>query len=470
MHARSRTIPFSAVPSAQGLYDPQFESDACGVAFIADLTGRASHAIVAQALTALHNLDHRGAAGAEPSSGDGAGITVQIPDAFLRAVVDFDAAARGRVRRGHRVPAGRRTTAAAGVAHRRSAAAAEEGLKSSAGATCPLSAGDLGPTARSVMPRVPAGVPARRRRRAASSSNASRSSRRKVAEHRARRRPGRALLPVAVAAHAGLQGHAHHRSARRVLPRPHRRALRQRDRARCTAASRRTRSRPGRSRTRTATSRTTARSTRSVATATGWRRAQALLETDLIAGDLARLFPICTPDVSDSASFDEVLELLHLGGRSLPHAVLMMIPEAWENHAVDGRRTRRAFYEFHASLMEPWDGPACVSFTDGTVIGAVLDRNGLRPGRWWRTARRPGRARQRGRRARHRPGDSRRQGPAAAGPDVPRRHRARRDRLRRRGQGRTGRRAPVRRVAARRADPAGRPARARARRLHATSR
>ena len=116
-----------------------------------------------------------------------------------------------------------------------------------------------------------------------------------------------------------------------------------------------------------------------------WMRArEALLDTDLIPGDLDRLFPICTPGASDSASFDEVLELLHLGGRSLPHSVLMMIPEAWENHAeMDAKR--RAFYEFHSSLMEPWDGPACVVFTDGTQIGAVLDRNGLRPSRYWVT-------------------------------------------------------------------------------------
>src|SRR5690606_7841427 len=104
-----------------------------------------------------------------------------------------------------------------------------------------------------------------------------------------------------------------------------------------------------------------------------------------IPGDLSRLFPICDDAGSDSASFDEVLELLHLGGRSLPHAVLMMIPEAWENHAEMAPEIR-AFYQFHASLMEPWDGPACVAFTDGTLAGAVLDRNGLRPGRWWRTA------------------------------------------------------------------------------------
>ena len=111
---------------------------------------------------------------------------------------------------------------------------------------------------------------------------------------------------------------------------------------------------------------------------------EAMLASAKIPGDLSRLSPICTPEASDSASFDEVLELLHLGGRSLPHAVLMMIPEAWENNSTMDP-AERAFWQFHASLMEPWDGPACVTFTDGTLVGAVLDRNGLRPGRWWRT-------------------------------------------------------------------------------------
>lgn len=116
-----------------------------------------------------------------------------------------------------------------------------------------------------------------------------------------------------------------------------------------------------------------------------WMRArEALLASDLFPGDISRLFPICTPGASDTASFDEVLELLHLGGRPLHHAVLMMIPEAWENHDLMDP-AKRAFYRFHASLMEPWDGPANVCFTDGTVIGAVLDRNGLRPGRFWVT-------------------------------------------------------------------------------------
>ena len=109
------------------------------------------------------------------------------------------------------------------------------------------------------------------------------------------------------------------------------------------------------------------------------RAREAMLASDLIPGDLRRLFPICTPEASDSASFDEVLELLHLGGRSLPHVVMMMIPEAWENdYAMEPRR--RAFYKYHSALMEPWDGPACVTFSDGTIVGAVLDRNGLRPG------------------------------------------------------------------------------------------
>ena len=166
---------------------------------------------------------------------------------------------------------------------------------------------------------------------------------------------------------------------------------------------------------------------------------EAMLTSAHIRGDLSRLSPICTPDASDSASFDQTLELLHLGGRSLPHAVMMMIPEAWENNTTISP-ARRAFCQFHASVMEPWDGPACVTFTDGTVVGAVLDRNGLRPGRWWRTiddriilASESGRARRA-------VGGGGRQGPAGAGPDVPHRHRGRAHRLRRRDQRGTCRR------------------------------
>jgi glutamate synthase (NADPH) large chain len=118
-----------------------------------------------------------------------------------------------------------------------------------------------------------------------------------------------------------------------------------------------------------------------------WMRArEALIDTDVFGSreDVDKLFPICTPGASDTARFDEALELLHLGGRSLPHAVLMMIPEAWE-HQESMDPARRAFYQYHSSLMEPWDGPASMTFTDGTVVGAVLDRNGLRPSRIWVT-------------------------------------------------------------------------------------
>src|SRR5690606_15021209 len=112
-----------------------------------------------------------------------------------------------------------------------------------------------------------------------------------------------------------------------------------------------------------------------------WMRArQSQLQSELL-GDLSPLFPIVSPGASDSASFDEVVELLNLGGRSLPHAMMMMVPEAWENQT-DLDPTRRAFYEFNSMLMEPWDGPAALVFTDGTLVGATLDRNGLRPGRF----------------------------------------------------------------------------------------
>ena len=116
-----------------------------------------------------------------------------------------------------------------------------------------------------------------------------------------------------------------------------------------------------------------------------WMRArESLLKSDYFGDDLQRIFPIVEMSGSDSASFDEVLELLYLGGRSLPHSILMMIPEAWENHATMSQK-RRDFYAFHASMMEPWDGPACVTFTNGHQVGAVLDRNGLRPSRYWVT-------------------------------------------------------------------------------------
>jgi glutamate synthase (NADPH) large chain len=376
-------LPFSAVPPAQGLYDPQFEHDACGVAFVADLQGRASHRIVEQALTALHNLDHRGAAGAEPSSGDGAGITVQVPDTFLRAVVDFKLPARGEYVVGNvflpleAEPAARLVELVEGVA-------VDEGLRVLGWRDVPSVIDPLGPTARSVMPRFRqlfvAGEPGEHGLHLDRRAYALR----KVAERRAREAQLELYFPSLSSRTLVYKGMLTTDQLGVVFP--------DLTDSRFESAIGLVHSRFS---TNTFPSWPLAHPYRYIAhngeinTIRGnrnWMRTrETLLESDLIPGDLKRLFPVCTPDWSDSGSFDEVLELLHMGGRSLPHAVLMMIPEAWENNPAMAAG-RRAFYEFHSCLMEAWDGPACVSFTDGTVIGAVLDRNGLRPGRWWQTA------------------------------------------------------------------------------------
>ncbi|MDT4961315.1 MAG: glutamate synthase large chain [Pseudonocardiales bacterium] len=375
--------PFSAVPKAQGLYDPSFETDSCGVAFIADLQGRASHSIIAHALTALHNLDHRGAAGAEPSSGDGAGMTVQVPDVFLRAVSGLDLPPVGEYAVGIAfLPTDADLAARAVALVERTAA--EEGLIVIGWRDVPVRPDGLGPTARGVMPsfrqlflRGAAGETGLALERLAFAA-------RKVAERRAREAEIELYFPSLSSRTLVYKGMLTTDQLGVVFP---------------DLTDERFASAIGlvhsRFSTNTFPSWPLAHPYRYIAhngeinTIRGnrnWMRTrQALLESDLIPGDLARLFPICTPGVSDSATFDEVLELLHLGGRTLPHAVLMMIPEAWENNAAMDP-ARRAFYEFHGSLMEPWDGPACVNFTDGTVIGAVLDRNGLRPGRWWQTS------------------------------------------------------------------------------------
>jgi glutamate synthase (NADPH/NADH) large chain len=371
------------VPKAQGLYDPSFETDSCGVAFIADLQGRASHSIIAHALTALHNLDHRGAAGAEPSSGDGAGMTVQVPDVFLRAVSGLDLPPVGEYAVGIAfLPTDADLAARAVALVERTAV--EEGLIVIGWRDVPVRPDGLGPTARGVMPsfrqlflRGAAGETGLALERLAFAA-------RKVAERRAREAEIELYFPSLSSRTLVYKGMLTTDQLGVVFP---------------DLTDERFASAIGlvhsRFSTNTFPSWPLAHPYRYIAhngeinTIRGnrnWMRTrQALLESDLIPGDLARLFPICTPGVSDSATFDEVLELLHLGGRTLPHAVLMMIPEAWENNAAMDP-ARRAFYEFHGSLMEPWDGPACVNFTDGTVIGAVLDRNGLRPGRWWQTS------------------------------------------------------------------------------------
>ncbi len=368
--------PASGFPEPQGLYDPRFERDACGVAFVATLTGIPTHQIVEQALTALENLEHRGASGSEPDSGDGAGILTQLPDAFFRAVVDFDLPQAGAYAVGTAFLPQDEELAAATVATIEEIAD-DEGLTVLGWRDLPTDPSPVGVTARSVMPRF--------RQLFVSSADRSGMDLERAAFCLRKRseRESDVYFPSLSCRTIAYKGMLTTAQLGQFYP-----DLRD---DRYASAIGLVHSRFS---TNTFPSWPLAHPYRLIAhngeinTVMGnrnWMRArEAMLTSDLIPGDLTRLYPICTPGASDSASFDEVLELLHLGGRSLPHAVLMMIPEAWENHA-DMDPARRAFYEFHSSLMEPWDGPANVSFTDGTVIGAVLDRNGLRPGRFWVT-------------------------------------------------------------------------------------
>ena len=297
---RSPQIAYRSVlrPSGppQGLYDPADEKDSCGVAFLADLKGRASHAIVAQALTALHNLDHRGAAGAEPSSGDGAGITVAVPGRVpARGRSASSCPPAGAYAVGNRLPAGRADARPRRRARSSSRRRPTRAWSCSAGATCRST-----PPASARRPERDAALRAGVRRRRAAARHGLELERlafcaRKVAERRAREAGVELYFSSLSARTLVYKGMLTTDQLGDVLPRPDR-SERSPARSRsCTAGSRPTRSRPGRSRTRSATSPTTARSTRSRATATGCSRAQALLESDLIPGDLRRLFPICTP-------------------------------------------------------------------------------------------------------------------------------------------------------------------------------
>ncbi|MFF1418784.1 glutamate synthase large subunit [Streptomyces sp. NPDC058280] len=367
--------PMDGRPAPQGMYDPRNEHDACGVGFVATLTGVASHALVEQALTVLRNLEHRGATGSEPDSGDGAGILLQVPDTFLRETVDFELPEAGTYAVGIGfLPADDATDAVSRI----ETIAAEEELTVLGWREVPVAPELLGATARSTMPAF-------RQLFVADGTSTGIALDRKafLLRKRAEREAG-VYFPSLSARTIVYKGMLTTGQLEPFFPDLS-------DRRFATAIS----LVHSRFSTNTFPSWPLAHPYRFVAhngeinTVKGnrnWMRArESQLGSDLFGAEkLERIFPLITPDASDSASFDEVLELLHLGGRSLPHSVLMMVPEAWENHdSMDP--ARRAFYQFHATMMEPWDGPACVTFTDGTQVGAVLDRNGLRPGRYWVT-------------------------------------------------------------------------------------
>jgi glutamate synthase (NADPH) large chain len=380
MRRQEAELAHAGLNSAQGLYDSSFEHDACGVGFVADLTGRREHDIVAKALSVLRNLDHRGAKGADPETGDGAGIITQIPDAFFREVCEFGLPEPGCYAAGLAfLPGG---GADAGVMAAIERLAGQEGLTVLGWRDVPHDPARCGAGARAVLPRLVqlfvAGGGAR---------GAELDRRAFCLRKRAEAETGAyfASLSGATIVYKGMLTALQLEAFYPDLSDPRFGSALALVHARFS--------------TNTFPSWPLAHPFRFIAhngeinTVRGnrnWMRSrEAMLATGLIKPDASgrgfdRLLPVLDESASDSASFDACLELLHLGGRSLPHAVLMMIPEPWENHE-EMDPARRAFYRFHASLMEPWDGPALIAFTDGAVIGAVLDRNGLRPGRYWVT-------------------------------------------------------------------------------------
>ncbi|REE03014.1 glutamate synthase large subunit [Citricoccus muralis] len=371
---------FSGIPSEQGLYRPETEKDNCGLAVISTLRGTPGHDIVQHALVALRNLEHRGGVGGDDGTGDGAGLLLQIPDAFFREVVDFDLPDAGHYAAGTAFlpqDATERRDCVDGIQER----AAEEGLVVLGWRDVPVDTDVLGASARAVMPHFSqlflASDP---------SVGAMAGDSLDARVFRVRKRSQNKFgvyfpsLSTQTIVYKGMLSTAQLEPFYPDLS----------DERFATSLA----VVHSRFSTNTFPSWPLAQPFRAIAhngeinTVKGnrnWMRArQSQLASSVLGEEPEKLYPICTPGASDSANFDEVAELLMLAGRPLSHVVMMMIPEAWENHeSMDP--DRRAFYEYHSMLMEPWDGPAAVAFTDGRQVGAVLDRNGLRPARYWVT-------------------------------------------------------------------------------------
>ena len=441
-----------------GLYDPAFEHDACGIGFVARLDGVPSHETVERGLPALANLEHRGAAGADAQTGDGAGILLQMPDRFVRAVVGDELPPPGSTGSGS--ASSRATTHDApswsGSSRRRSRPR---------GSAC-----SPGGTSRSTT-ATSARAPTPTRRASGSSSSAPRPSSlptedaferklyviRRVAELAAGPDlvlpsfSSRTLVYKGMLTAPQLPGYFPDLRDERV------------EAALVLVHSRFS--------TNTFPSWELAHPYRMIChngeinTLRGnvnWMRArESQLASELFGDDLAKVLPVVRPGGSDTANFDNVLELLVLAGRSLPHAMMMMIPEAYQGRD-DLSDELKGFYAYHQCLMEAWDGPAAIAFTDGRVVGATLDRNGLRPGPVARDEGRLGRARLGDGRARRAAGEHPAQGAPPAGQALPRRPRARPHRRGRGDQARGRDPQAVRAVVRAGGRPLLRPARARA--------
>jgi glutamate synthase domain-containing protein 1 len=368
----------TAPPGATGLYDPAYEHDACGIALVAKLHGEASHAVVEKALDALENMEHRGAEGADANTGDGAGILLQIPDAFLRAAVS-----------GVELP--RPGRYGVGVCYlptdpeRRAEleqlieqTIEDEGQRAIWWRDVPFDDRYVGDTARLAAPVI-------RQVLIAASDE--------ITDQEAFERKLYVIRRV-IELSAGRDLTIPSFSSRTMVYKGMLKAP-QLPRYFTDLRDPRVASRlalvHSRFSTNTFPSWELAHPYRMIAhngevnTLRGnvnWMRArESQLASELFGEDLHKVVPVVREGGSDSATFDNVLELLVLSGRSIPHAVMMMVPEAYRTRT-DIDPDVKGFYDFHSCLMEPWDGPAAVVFTDGRVAGAVLDRNGLRPGRW----------------------------------------------------------------------------------------
>ncbi len=354
------------------LYDPNFEHDACGVGMVADLTATPTHKNVFDALTILENMEHRGATGADTGSGDGAGLLIQMPDSFIREVFDNVPALGEYGIAFWMIP---KHLVIGDVQSTIDRSLAKVSLKSAGWRVVPVDSSILGPTS---LASEPVFVQQLITGNGAESLERSLFAARKMLEHElpiyASSCSANVLIYKGMLSSPQLRQYfddlrderlvtsiavVHSRFSTNVLPRWE------------LAQPFRYISHNGEI--------NTVRGNRNWMTAR-----ETTLKSDLLPVAISDLYPIITNNMSDSASFDEVVELLVQSGRSLPHAVLMMIPEAWEKSTFMSSE-RRDFYRYHAGLMEPWDGPASVTFTDGKIVGAVLDRNGLRPARYWVT-------------------------------------------------------------------------------------
>jgi glutamate synthase (ferredoxin) len=378
------------LPPRQGLYDPQYEHESCGVGFVVNIKGKKSHKIIRDALTVLINLNHRGACGCEANTGDGAGILMQMPHGFFQEVCRKDKI--------NLPPAGQYGVAMVFLprdANDRRACemmfeniVVEEGQKFLGWRVVPANNASLGATAKAGEPFVQQAFI----RRDAKLTDPMAFERKLYV---IRKRAERAIRYGAVQG-----GHWFYISSLSSQTLVYKGMLltEQMDEyypdLKNPAMESALALVHSRFSTNTFPSWDRAHPYRYIAhngeinTLRGninWMHArQAIFRSDLFGNDMQKLLPVINTDGSDSAMFDNCLELLVLAGRSLPHAVMMMIPEPWTNHETMSDE-KKAFYEFHSCLMEPWDGPASIAFTDGRKIGAVLDRNGLRPSRYYVT-------------------------------------------------------------------------------------